>query len=95
MVYLHEQHCSLSTVMGAPTVRPGGPPRTLVGALVTAALLVTTLFASTAPTAVLVGLLTPTATGLAAGFVVGVRSSRRSAVQLCLARRRRRRSAIF
>jgi len=75
-----------ATAMGARSAQDGGPPRTLGGALVTVALLVTAVFAVSAPAAVLAGLLLATVTGLGAGFVVGVRSSRRSAGRLCLPR---------
>lgn len=76
----------LSTARSARTRPTEDPPRTIGGALVTAALLVTAVLAITAAPAVLVGLITATVAGLAAGFVVGVRSSRHAAGHRCLTR---------
>jgi len=63
----------------------GGPPRTLGGALVTAALVVIALLAVSVPTAVLTALVSAVAAASVAGFVVGVR---RRQARLCLPRSR-------
>lgn len=73
-----------ATAMGARTAQDVDPPRTLAGALVTVTLLVAAVFATSVPAAVLAGLLIAAVTGLGAGFIVGVRSSRRSAGRLFL-----------
>lgn len=73
---------------GRPRTDAGGePPRTLGGALVTAALFVVALLAVSVPTAVLAGVLTVAVAAGVAGFVAGVRR-RRQPVRLCLPRTR-------
>lgn len=80
----------LAPVLGGRTRRDpdGGPPRTLGGALVTAALVVIALLAVSVPTAVLTALLTAVVAASVAGFVVGLRRRQSRSSRVCLPRTR-------
>lgn len=79
----------LAPVLGGRTRTDpdSGPPRTVGGALVTAALLVVVLLAVSVPTAVLTALVTAAVAAGAVGFVVGLRR-RRHRIRFCLPRTR-------
>ena len=76
----------LAPVLGGRTRTDpdGGPPRTVGGALVTAALVVIALLAVSVPTAVLTTLVSAIFVASIAGFAVGVRRRRHKPVRFCL-----------
>ena len=78
----------LAPVLGGrtPSDPAGGPPRTVGGAVVTAALVALALLAVSAPTAVLTAVTTALVAATVAGVVLGVRRRRRRLVRFCLPR---------